>query len=209
MYAPGLPPTAPRRVPGRAWIVSMRVLFTLLAVCSFGILLWAPLLRLAFVRRRALDWWTAGAGFVFVCVLLPVLGRDEPNVEAHGIDNVLIPLLLLVLAGACVHYLVADVRFYAHLTGKAAGFPQAGPGYAYAATVPTPPYGQPHPQPYPPYPNQQHPNQQHPHQQHPNPLPPTRCPQPEDARPAPPQRIDQVRAELDELSDYLRKEEGR
>ncbi|MGZ2358417.1 hypothetical protein LRE75_17220 [Streptomyces sp. 372A] len=202
MYAPGLPPTAPRRVPGRPWIVSMRVLFTLLAVCSIGILLWAPLLRLAFVRRRALDWWVAGAGFVFVCVMVPVLGRDEPNVEPHGIDNVLIPLLLLVLAGACVHYLVADVRFYARPAGKAAGFPQAGPGYAYMTTVPTPPYGQ--PQPYPP----------HLDQQHPYPLPLTRCPQPEDARPAPqhpapPQRIDQVRAELDELSDYLRKEEGR
>ncbi|MEU2022037.1 hypothetical protein ABZ565_07715 [Streptomyces sp. NPDC016469] len=197
MYAPGLPPTAPRRVPGRAWIVSMRVLFPVLAVCSLGLLLWAPLLRLAFVRRRALDWWTAGAGFVFVCVLLPILGRDEPNVEAHGIDYVLIPLLLLVLAGACVYYLVADVRFYARLRGKTAGFPQPGSGYPYVTTVPTPPYGQ--PQPYPP----------HPDRQQPYPLPLTRCPQPEDARPAPPQRIDQVRAELDELSDYLRKEEGR
>ncbi|MGC5412434.1 hypothetical protein ACPXCX_53610, partial [Streptomyces sp. DT225] len=113
----------------------------------------------------------------------------------------------LVLAAACVYYLVADVRFYARLTGKAAGFPHAGPGYAYVTTVPTPPYGQ--PQPYPPHPGQQHPSRQHPY-----PLPLTRCPQPEDARPAPqhpapPQRIDQVRAELDELSDYLRKEEGR
>lgn len=203
MYAPGLPPTAPRRVPGRPWIVSMRVLFTLLALCSLGMLLWAPLLRLAFVRRRALDWWIAGAGFVFVCVLLPILGRDEPNVEAHGIDYVLIPLLLLVLAGACVYYLVADVRHYARLTGKDAAFPQPVPGYGYVTTVPmpTPPYGQ--PQTYPPHAQQQ-----------PYPLPLTRCPQPEDARPAPqhpapPQRINQVRAELDELSDYLRKEEGR
>jgi len=209
MYAPGLPPTAPRRVPGRAWIVSMRVLFPLLAVCSVGMLLWAPLLRLAFVRRRALDWWMAGAGFVFVCGLLPILGRDDATDEPHGIDNVLIPLLLLALAGACVHYLVADVRHYARLTGKDAATPGAVPGYGYVTTVPvpTPPYGQ--PQPYPPH-----------AQQRPYPLPLTRCPQPEDARPAPdprqpaapqhpPQRIDQVRAELDELSDYLRKEEGR
>ncbi|MFF7339591.1 hypothetical protein ACFZAT_19875 [Streptomyces sp. NPDC008163] len=197
MYAPGLPPTAPRRVPGRAWIVSMRVLFTLLAVCSLGFLLWAPLLRLAFVRRRALDWWTAGAGFVFSCVVIAVLGRNEPDVEADGIDNVFIALQLLVLAAVCVYYLVADVRFYARLAGKGAGHPHQGAGYAYVTTVPTPPYGQ--PQPYPP----------HPGQQQPYPLPLTRCPQPEDARPAPPQRIDQVRAELDELSDYLRKEEGR
>ncbi|NED12239.1 hypothetical protein [Streptomyces sp. SID9124] len=203
MYAPGLPPTAPRRVPGKAWIVSMRVLFTLLAVCSLGFLLWAPLIRLAFVRRRALDWWAAGAGFVFTCVAIAVLGRNEPDVEADGLDNVFIALQLLFLAAACVHYLVADVRFHARLTGKAAGFPQPVPGYGYVTTVPmpTPPYGQ--PQPYPPH-------------QQPYPLPLTRCPQPEDARPAPdpgqhpaPQRIDQVRAELDELSDYLRKEEGR
>ncbi|MFK0101552.1 hypothetical protein [Streptomyces sp. NPDC091040] len=199
MYAPGLPPTAPRRVPGRAWIVSMRVLFILLAVCSLGFLLWAPLLRLAFVRRRALDWWTAGAGFVFICVVVAVLGRNEPDVEADAMDNVFIALMLLLLAAVCVYYLVADVRFYARLTGKGAGLPHLGPGYAYVTTVPvpTPPYGQ--PQPYPP----------HPGQQQAYPLPLTRCPQPEDARPAPPQRIDQVRAELDELSDYLRKEEGR
>lgn len=197
MYAPGLPPTAPRRVPGRAWIVSMRVLFPLLAVCSLGFLLWAPLLRLAFVRRRALDWWTAGAGFVFSCVAIGVLGRNEPDVEADSIDNAFIALQLLLLAAACAHYLVADIRFYARLAGKGPGLPHQGPGYAYVTTVPTPPYGQ--PQPYPP----------HPGQQQPHPLPLTRCPQPEDARPAPPQRIDQVRAELDELSDYLRKEEGR
>ncbi|UZK55938.1 hypothetical protein NEH16_19110 [Streptomyces drozdowiczii] len=199
MYAPGLPPTAPRRVPGRAWIVSMRVLFILIAVCSLGFLLWAPLLRLAFVRRRALDWWAAGAGFVFTCVVIAVLGRNEPEVEADGLDNVFIALQLLVLAAVCVYYLVADVRFHARLTGKGAGLPHQGAGYAYVTTVPvpTPPYGQ--PQPYPP----------HPGQQQPYPLPLTRCPQPEDARPAPPQRIDQVRAELDELSDYLRKEEGR
>ncbi|MFG2567660.1 hypothetical protein ACGFR6_19730 [Streptomyces sp. NPDC048567] len=199
MYAPGLPPTAPRRVPGRAWIVSMRVLFTLLAVCSLGFLLWAPLLRLAFVRRRALDWWLAGTGFAFICVVVAVLGRNEPDVEADVMDNVFIALMLLVLAAVCVYYLVADVRFHARLAGKGAGLPHQGSGYAYVTTVPvpTPPYGQ--PQPYPP----------HPGQQQPYPLPLTRCPQPEDARPAPPQRIDQVRAELDELSDYLRKEEGR
>ncbi|MGW2477984.1 hypothetical protein [Streptomyces sp. NPDC001665] len=197
MYAPGLPPTAPRRVPGRAWIVAMRVLFILLAVCSLGFVLWAPLLRLAFVRRRALDWWAAGAGFVFTCVVIAVLGRNEPDVEADSLDSAFIALQLLVLAAVCVYYLVADVRFCARLTGKGTGLPHQGSGYAYVTTVPTPPYGQ--QQPYPP----------HPGQQQPYPLPLTRCPQPEDARPAPPQRIDQVRAELDELSDYLRKEEGR
>lgn len=199
MYASGPAPTAPRKVPSPAWIVSMRVLFPLLAIGSMGLLLWAPLVRLACVRRRAADWWTAAAGFVLVCVLLPIIGRDGSEADPNGVDYVCIPLLLLAMAGACVYYLVADVRHHARLTGKGAGLPQ--PPYAYATTVPltAQPYGPPHP------------------------LPPTRCPQPGDlpqtprpqpaprphTPPPPPHRIDQVRAELDELSDYLRKEEGR
>ncbi len=43
---------------------------------------------------------------------------------------------------------------------------------------------------------------------HPSPPPAGPYAPPPD-RPQPPQRIDRVRAELDELSDYLRKEEGR
>lgn len=182
MYAPGHPPTAPRRVPTRAWIVSMRVLFTVLSVFSCGMLLWAPLLRLAIVRRRAADWWLAGGAFVLVLVLLIVLGRDGSE-DAHGIDFALIPLLLLAAVAAPVHYLVADVRHYAWLTRQNTG--PVPPGYGYAPTVPmtTPvPTQPPVRQPYAPQP--------------PHPTPP-------------PQRIDQVRAELDELSDYLRKEEGR
>ncbi|MYY02545.1 hypothetical protein GT035_10050 [Streptomyces sp. SID4913] len=226
MYAPGQPPTAPRRVPGRAWIVSMRVLFTALSVLSMGLLLWTPLLRLAIVRRRAFDWWMTAAGFLFVCVLLPVLGRDGSD-DATGIDYVLIPLLLLAMIGAPVHYLTADIRHYARLTGKGGpALPHPAPGYGYVTTVPvpTPAHGLTGttgtPRPYPPHPQQQ-----------PVPLTLTRCPQPHDQphptpppqqHPAPrhqpqhqsqsqphPQRIDQVRAELDELSDYLRKEEGR
>ncbi|MEU2248115.1 hypothetical protein [Streptomyces sp. NPDC019224] len=185
----------------------MRVLFVALSVLSIGLLLWTPLIRLAIVRRRALDWWTAVAGLVFVCVLLAVLGRDGSDAEANSTDYMLLSLLLLAMMGAVAHYLTAEIRHYAQLTGKGPVPAHPGPGYGYMTTVPvpTPPYGQPQPQPYPP----------HPHQQ-PYPLPLTRCPQPEDVRPAPeprqhpaPQRIDQVRAELDELSDYLRKGEDR
>ncbi|THA66065.1 hypothetical protein E6P78_17010 [Streptomyces sp. A0958] len=230
MYAPGHPPTAPRRVPGRAWIVSMRVLFTVLSVFSLGLLLWTPLLRLAIVRRRAFDWWLTAAGFVFVCVLLPIIGRDGPE-GAHGIDDVLIPLLLLAMLGAPAYYLAADIRHYARLTGRGGpAIPHATPGYGYMTTVPvpTPAHGLTGgtPQPYPPHPHQQprplpptrfpqpqpQPQQQHPvpqQQHHPVPQP---HPVPQQQHPVPqphPQRIDQVRAELDELSDYLRKEEGR
>lgn len=89
MYAPGYPQSVPPRVPGRAWIVSMRVLFCALSVFSIGMLLWAPMLRLAFVRRKAFDWWMAAGAFAFVVVIVMGIGRDQH--EAHGIDFVLIP----------------------------------------------------------------------------------------------------------------------
>ncbi|MGW2088439.1 hypothetical protein [Streptomyces sp. NPDC001880] len=236
MYAPGHPPTPPRRVPSRAWIVSMRVLFVLLSVGSLGLLLWSPLLRLAIVRRRASDWWLTGAGFVFVCVLLPILGRDGSD-EPTGIDNVLIPLLLVTMAGSIAYYLVADVRHYNGLSkqhrtgGQGAPVPGYGHGYGYGygyaptvpmrmsapgptplpASMPTPAPAPPiqaaqQPQPSPaPQPNSQY--QSHPqyqsrpqYQSHPQ-----HQPNPQHQ----PHRIDQIRAELDELSDYLRKEEGR
>ncbi|MFJ1817513.1 hypothetical protein [Streptomyces sp. NPDC088139] len=225
MYAPGHPPTPPRRVPSRAWIVSMRVLFLVLSVGSVGILLWSPLLRLAIVRRRASDWWLTGAGFVFVCVLIPALGRDG-NDEPTGIDNVLIPLLLVTMLGSIAYYLVGDVRHYDRLTkqhplGGYSAVPPApgyGYGYPYAPTVPTRmPSAAPMPAPIPaqapaplvrpaqqpqqpqpsPWQQQQQQQQQLPH------------PQPHPAPHPHPHRIDQVRAELDELSDYLREEEGR
>ncbi|MGW0961629.1 hypothetical protein ACWD4K_21990, partial [Streptomyces gelaticus] len=145
MYAPGHPPTPPHRVPSRAWIVSMRVLFVVLSLGSLGILLWSPLLRLAIVRRRASDWWLTGAGFVFVCVLLPILGRDGSD-EPTGIDNVLIPLLLVVMFGSIAYYLVGDVRHYERLAKQhrtdgygapVPGYGQGyGNGYGYAPTVP-------------------------------------------------------------------------
>ncbi|MFE3903649.1 hypothetical protein ACFXPY_25885 [Streptomyces sp. NPDC059153] len=228
MYAPGHPPTPPRRVPSRAWIVSMRVLFVVLSVCSLGLLLWSPLLRLAIVRRRTSDWWLTGAGFVFVCVLLPIIGRDG-NDEPTGIDNVLIPLLLLAMAAASAYYLVGDIRHYEQLTKRnlMGGYAPPVPGYGYAPTVPMrvpapapmpvqQPLRQPmqarHPMQPPAAPPQQY-QQPQPHPSvHPQPNPqphPQPNPQPNPQPHPQPQRIDQVRAELDELSDYLRKEEGR
>ncbi|MFG3529495.1 hypothetical protein ACGF8B_22460 [Streptomyces sp. NPDC047917] len=228
MYAPGHPPTPPRRVPSRAWIVSMRVLFGVLSVGSVGLLLWSPLLRLAIVRRRASDWWLTGAGFVFVCVLLPILGRDG-NDEPSGIDNVLIPLLLVAMLGSFAYYLVGDIRHYERLTkphptggyATAPPMPGYGYGYQYAPTVPTRmpapapafspapvhmPMTAPAPAPAPaptPVPSPPSLPAQQP------PTAPKQQPQPASSPQPHPQRIDQVRAELDELSDYLRKEEGR
>ncbi|MGW1102933.1 hypothetical protein [Streptomyces sp. NPDC002540] len=254
MYAPGHPPTPPRRVPSRAWIVSVRVLFVVLTVCSFGMLLWSPLLRLAIVRRRTSDWWLTGAGFVFVLVSLMILGRDGSD-EPVGIDNVLIPLLLLVMVAAVAYYLVGDIRHHEQLTERdlMGGYAPPAPGYAYATTLPmrTPAPG---PVPtYAPAPTATYapapaPTEAPAPAATPTDAPaatpaeasaPTPAATPTDAPAATPaeasaptpaaaptdapaqrppdparaphrhQRIDQVRAELDELSDYLRKEEGR
>ncbi|MFH8474727.1 hypothetical protein [Streptomyces sp. NPDC018000] len=227
MYAPGHPPTPPRRVPSRAWIVSMRVLFVALAVCSLGLLLWSPLLRLAIVRRRTSDWWLTAAGFVFICVLLPILGRDG-NDQPTGIDNVLISLLLLAMAAASAYYLFGDIRHYEQLTKRnlMGGYGPAVPGYGYGY-APTVPMGVPGPVPAPALVQQSplrppmqagqpmQPPAAPPRQyQQPQPQPyhsthPQQHPQPNPASNPGPQRIDQVRAELDELSDYLRQEEGR
>ncbi|WP_329451735.1 hypothetical protein OG894_25405 [Streptomyces sp. NBC_01724] len=222
MYGPGHPPQPtpmpPRRLPSRAWMVSMRVLFVVLSVGSIGLLLWAPLLRLAIVRRRTSDWWLTGAGFVFICVLLPIIGRDGSNADANGIDFVLIPMLFLAMLGAPVYYLVADIRHYEQLEKQPFAGGYLPPGYGYT----TVPVQQPRPaqsQQYQQQPQQHQPPRYQPHSQgaHPGSSQPQPAqPQPTQPRPAqrasaptPPHRIDQVRAELDELSDYLRKEEDR
>lgn len=149
---------------------------------------------------------------VFVCVLLPIIGRDGSNADANGIDFVLIPMLLLAMLGAPVYYLVADIRHYEQLEKQpfVGGYLPPVPGYGYT----TAPVQQPRPA----QPQQHQPQQFQQHQPpryqpvHPQPVQPQSSqPQssPPQHAPTPPHRIDQVRAELDELSDYLRKEEDR
>ncbi|MGW3718687.1 hypothetical protein ACWD8L_16395 [Streptomyces sp. NPDC005133] len=235
MYGPGHPPQPtpmpPRRLPSRAWMVSMRVLFVVLSVGSIGLLLWAPLLRLAIVRRRTSDWWLTGAGFVFICVLLPIIGRDGSNADANGIDFVLIPMLFLAMLGAPVYYLVADIRHYEQLEKQPFAGGYLPPGYGYTTVPVQQPrpaqsqqyqqqpqqYQQHQPPRYQPHSQGAHPGSSQPQPAQPQPAQPQPAqPQPAQPRPAqrasaptPPHRIDQVRAELDELSDYLRKEEDR
>lgn len=161
-------------------------------------------------------------GFVFVCVLLPIIGRDGSNADANGIDFVLIPMLLLAMLGAPVYYLVADIRHYEQLEKQpfVGGYLPPVPGYGYTTVPvqqPRPAQPQQHqPQQYqqhqppryqPAHPQSSHPQSSHAQPAHPQPAHPQSS-QPQPA-PTPPHRIDQVRAELDELSDYLRKEEDR
>ncbi|MGD3109216.1 hypothetical protein [Streptomyces sp. YGL11-2] len=201
----------PHRPPARGTVLTLRVVFVAATVLSLGFLAWAALLRAAIVQRGQQGWWVFGGGlalFLGSCVVI----TSYPATDWR--TNAAVGGLLLQIAGAVAYYLVVDIRA-ARTGGYGPGAAGTG-GYGAAAYPATPPaaaphpYGTPHPPPaapadpyavtatgLPPY---------APPSGHPAPPPP--APYGTDRRPQP-QRIDRVRAELDELSDYLRKEEGR
>ncbi|MGC4968284.1 hypothetical protein ACLQ2H_20045 [Streptomyces globisporus] len=183
-------PTTSR--PSPATLTTVRVILVALTVLSCGLLGWAPMLRLAIVTRKPFDW------FLLVVVLALNIGLfvfimatpDDPDQMSDAAALFMMLWILGLLAGVITYYLYAEIRHYNTLGAPA-------------------PYGAPvHPAPPLPY-QQQHlaPHQQHQPrpQQHQQPNPYTAPTPPPTPKPAP-QRLDQVRAELDELSDYLRKE---
>ncbi|GAA2219878.1 hypothetical protein [Streptomyces nogalater] len=196
----GQPVTQP---PHTAWLVFLRVLFVALGILTIGFLSWAMLLRLALVTRRSLDWG------LFVAVLAAdVLGftllGTEPGDEVHTTGGYVgLFLVLGTLVGAIAYYLAADIQHFV-LRRQAYAVVPGGPAYGYPApaapygvtTVPTAPTGPtaPAPAPHTPVPAPM-----------PAPGPPPVAPPPQPPAPA---RIEQVRAELDELSDYLRRQDG-
>ncbi|MFE1800723.1 hypothetical protein ACFW9L_31810 [Streptomyces sp. NPDC059517] len=186
--------------PSTGVLVSLRVLFVVVSVCSFGLLGWVMMLRLALVTRKSLDWGLLVATFAAEALGLVLLGA-EPGEEIHTPGGWTgLALLLGSLVPVISYYLAAEIRHFHAL------------GYAYQAytahRLPAQAYG--YPQPQQPYSAATGPHTPVP-QMAPIPRPPnsTPTPTPPPQRPAP-ARIDQVRAELDELSDYLRKhEDGR
>ncbi|MFE0425447.1 hypothetical protein [Streptomyces sp. NPDC058953] len=221
MHGPGYAP--PREgPPSSAAVVLLRAMFMALALLSCGLLAWAAMLRLAVLRRRPLDWALFVATIVLTAALVFTIatwGSDTDAKEGNNVDGFVAIGLIATGVAVAVHFLVADLRRIdlmrlewertqgrpqgyaappaAHpATHPAGGFgPPPGPvppGYGYpppAATVPGPGYGYPAVNTPPP--------------PAPGPPPAPAQPQPQAGAPAP--RIDQVRAELDELSDYLRK----
>ncbi|QLJ00010.1 hypothetical protein HZZ00_02780 [Streptomyces sp. NEAU-sy36] len=202
MQGHGYGPPA-QRPPHPAVLVLLRVLFVAIGILSMGFLAWVMQLRLAAVTRRPLD-WALFVGALLLDGLSLVLVGSEPGDDittARGYTGLY--LLLATLVAVTVYYLVAEIRHYARRNQAfraQRGIPaqqlpaQGAPAYGYpgpaapyvppAAPVvpgaPAAPPVSPHtPVPGPPLPH----------------------------RPAP-ARIDQVRAELDELSDYLRKQDG-
>ncbi|MGW7208061.1 hypothetical protein [Streptomyces sp. NPDC054837] len=192
-----------KQPPHPALLVFLRVLFVVISIFSIGLLAWTMLLRLAIVTRRGLDWVLFVASFVGVVLGLVLLGT-EPGEEIHTVGGWSgLVLLLGTLIATIAYYLSADIRHFHQLRYGAYGPQPAAPAYGYpqpqspytAATLPQTPAPIPrNPLPPPPAPRDATPHA---------PVPPTQPPQ----RPAP-ARIDQVRAELDELSDYLRRQDG-
>ncbi|MFE9043300.1 hypothetical protein ACFYOG_20675 [Streptomyces sp. NPDC007818] len=203
----GQMPAAPAPRPGggpSAGTVAVRVLVAAAVVLSLGFLAWVAMLRLAIMRRTVLDWvlfWTQVAATIGCFVLLQ---EDDQN---SWQVNVGAALILVMAAAVTWHYLAADIRHHRaapapgpypppHATAPghphAYGYPPVNP--ATAVTVPGPnPYAPQGPAPAPnPYAS----------------TPPAPAGQAPVNTPTPPPspRIDQVRAELDELSDLLRKD---
>ncbi|KUH35834.1 MULTISPECIES: hypothetical protein [Streptomyces] len=235
MYGPG--PVPPQR-PTAARVVVPRVLFAVLPLLSLGFLTGATTLRLAVVTRRTRDWWLFGVSVVASVTCLVFVPEDIETLQANlSVGGLLLNAALFTgyfLYADIRHH---DPR-RAHGAGRSpygTTYPRTGHGYGYGhpqpQVLPQPgPYGgipqTPGPLTAPPAHQPQHhrPQPQAPaqHTPHPQPQAPAH-PQPQvhqQAHPQPqtaphpqpqsaPPRIQQVRAELDELSDLLRREDGK
>ncbi|GHH47599.1 hypothetical protein [Streptomyces candidus] len=230
---PGSGHAPPRSQPSPAVLVALRVLFTVCALCSCGLLTWAAPLRIAILRKRAADWVVFSTVLVLGYTLLAIVGLygappsddSAAPAEFNTVDTVGVLALAVLSVGVATYFLIADITHYRtprpqpHAWGPVSAVPQhrpfppaqhpeqpgpydrptvpdgaPGPAYGYPAAPPKQPEPHSHPQPSPPQSRPQH--------SAPQPGPPTRQPLPS----AP--RIDQVRAELDELSELLRREPG-
>jgi hypothetical protein len=168
-------------------VLVLRVLFAVLPVLSCGFLAWATMLRCAVVTRKGRDWGLFAATCVLSVAWVALIGAD-PTPDTDGWQGNTGALGVIVTGfAACGYYLYADIRHHAAATAAAPWYPQGPAPYVPPQQPPrTPGYG------YPPVP-----------QQTPAPAP---APSPAPGPAAPPPRIGQVRAELDELSELLRKQ---
>ncbi|MGP3632271.1 hypothetical protein ACTU45_02655 [Streptomyces sp. 24-1644] len=223
MHGYGYPPEQPpKRRPSSGALTALRVLFVALTVLSCGLLGWAAMLRLAIVTRKGRDWalvalvFALNAGLLAFIIAMP----EDPDKTTDAEAFIGVAWIGGVMVGVITYYLYAEINHYGPAgpygslrppllqpqgqQGQAQGHGQYG-GYT------------PHPQTPPPHTQQTHtpppPGRQTPPAPVPAPgygYPPAVPPSAHTPPPAAPKRIDQVRAELDELSDYLRKEgEGR
>ncbi|MFI2456485.1 hypothetical protein [Streptomyces sp. NPDC019539] len=208
----GYPPRPAGR-PSDGTLVTLRVVFIALAVLSCSLLAWVPMLRLAIVTRKPVDWILFCATVAANVGLLIFAGVSTPE-DGEMTDAVAFTFLgwvTLVMVGTITYYVMAETRYYERLSagpGPVAGYGlpphPAASGYGYPQTAPQG-TGASTPNPYtapvqpPPVPRQS------PSRSGPQPSASGGVPGPTPGH-EPNRRIDQVRAELDELSDLLRKE---
>ncbi|MFG2815397.1 hypothetical protein [Streptomyces sp. NPDC048410] len=195
MHGQGAPP--PARSAGTG--VFLRVVLIACALLSCGLFACVPLFRVAYLRGRGSDWLVAWAGLALGVGGFAVVGSLS---ESDPMSDVALAVILMLAIASAVHFLVVDVRLQGRRETPPVGY--APPS---AQTVPSA-YGYP-----------QHPAAPYPNTQTPPPAQPTYLPGPQSPGTLPPQppapprpapaRIDQVRAELDELSDYLRRQDGK
>ncbi|NXY99253.1 hypothetical protein HYE82_33725 [Streptomyces sp. BR123] len=200
MHGPGLPPQQGPQ-PSSGGVVALRVLFALLPVLSCNFLGWASMLRLAILTRRTTDWVLLGANFALTVVWVLVFDADKtPNTDGWQSDLGAFGLIFTSFV-TCIYFLVADIRHHERLAAArtAAWYPaQPAPYVSPQQTQPSQPgYGYPQAQTQPMQPRLQ---------AQPMPQPPQAQPQAPAPGPVTPPRIGQVRAELDELSELLRKQ---
>ncbi|WP_327691173.1 hypothetical protein OG870_19135 [Streptomyces sp. NBC_00461] len=195
MQGHGYAPSPPRR-PSTGVLVVLRVIFVAVPILSIGFLAWVAPLRAAIVTRKRSDWWIFGGSLAVLGISFSFLAADHTDDFSTPSGNAGMIILLLNAAACAGYYLYADIHHHRPyptdypappVQGMGYGYPQ--PPSPYAATQPQTPAA-PVPGPVPTTPPPAGPVPPHPPQ-----------------RPAP-ARIDQVRAELDELSDYLRQHPG-
>ncbi|MFJ9108963.1 hypothetical protein [Streptomyces sp. NPDC102283] len=185
--------------PSPATLTTVRVILVAVTVLSCGLLGWVAMLRLAFVTRRPRDWVLLAVVIVLNVALFAFImdTPDDPDDMSDAAALFMMVWIVALLAGVITYYLYAEIRHYNALGPTA---PYLAPGHS------APLLYQQHPAQHQPHQHQrQSQRQPHQHQPHPQPNPYTVQTPPPTPTPAP-QRLDQVRAELDELSDYLRKE---
>ncbi|MEU3063287.1 hypothetical protein AB0P12_21680 [Streptomyces subrutilus] len=196
MHGPGLPPHHGHQ-PSSGGVVTLRVLFALLPVLSCGFLAWGSMLRLALVTRRPRDWWMLLVTGVLAVAAMTLIQLD-PTPETDGWQGSLgAATSILTGFAVCVYFLVFDIRH--HEAGAARGavwYPAQPAPYL---THPTAQQGYGYPQSQPPQLPPQPPHATPVAHTAPHAAPPPHA--------TPPPRLGQVRAELDELSELLRRQQ--
>ncbi|MFJ7592691.1 hypothetical protein ACIQZO_36015 [Streptomyces sp. NPDC097617] len=170
--------------------MALRVVFMLLPILSCGFLAWGSMLRLALVTRKSRDWMLMVVSGILAVVWMTFIQID-PTPDVNGWQsNLGAGGTIFTGFAICVYFLVADIKHHEALrtAPTAQWYPQpapythpqqSGPGYGYPPATATTVPSTPMSTPAPPQ------------------VPP---------QATPPPRIGQVRAELDELSELLRKQ---